>query len=156
MLNASYKQIGIGRYYSASSQYKWYWVTDFSTAVDGSSSGGGSGGGGGGSGGGTTTPPAPTQPPASTKAVMTSPANGSTLPAGSVLFQWTPVSGASQYFMYIGTSAGANNLLSASLGTSTAVTVRGYPSNGTTIYVRLWTLVGSTWQYNDYTYRLPN
>ena len=151
MLNASYKQIGIARFYSAGSPYKWYWVTDFSTSTDGTNAGGGSTGGGG-----TTAPPSPTPPPASTKASMTSPANGSTLPPSSVVFRWTAVSGASQYYMYIGTSPGSNNLLSASLGTGTSVTVRGYPSNGSTIYVRLWTLAGSTWLYNDYNYRLPN
>jgi uncharacterized protein YkwD len=155
MLNASYRQIGIARYYSASSPYKWYWVTDFSTSNDGTNAGGGSGGGGSGGGGGTTTP-TPTPAPTSTKAVMTSPANGSTLPPSSVVFRWTAVSGASQYYMYIGTSPGSNNLASASLGTATSVTVSGYPSNGTTIYVRLWTLYGGAWQYNDYSYRLPN
>jgi len=149
MLNASYKQIGIARYYGAGSPYKWYWVTDFSTTSDGTNAGGGSGGG-------TTTPPAPTPPPAATKAVMTSPANGSTLPLSAVVFRWTAVSGASQYYMYIGTSPGSSNMLSASLGTGTSVTVSGYPSNGSTVYVRLWTLAGSSWQYNDYTYRLPN
>jgi hypothetical protein len=152
MLNSSYKQIGIGRYYSASSPYKWYWVTDFSTSNDGTNAGGSSGGG---SGGGTTTPP-PTATPTSTKAVMTRPTNGSTLPPSSVVFRWTAVSGASQYYMYIGTSPGSNNMASASLGTATSVTVSGYPSNGSTIYVRLWTLYSGAWQYNDYSYRLPN
>ena len=28
----------------------------------------------------------------------------------------------------------------------------GIPADGSTIYVRLWTLFGGTWQYNDYTY----
>jgi uncharacterized protein YkwD len=154
MLNSSYRQIGIARYYSASSPYKWYWVTDFSTSYDGTNAGGSSGGGTG-SGGGTTTPP-PTPAPTATKAAMTSPTNGSTLPPTSVVFRWTAVSGASQYYMYIGTSPGSNNMLSASLGTATSVSIRGYPSNGTMIYVRLWTLYGGSWQYNDYSYRLPN
>ncbi len=49
MLNSSYRQIGIARYYDAGSTYKWYWVTDFSTTNDGTnaSSGGSSGGSGG-------------------------------------------------------------------------------------------------------------
>jgi uncharacterized protein YkwD len=149
MLNGSYRQIGIARYYNANSPYKWYWVTDFSTTNDGTNAGGGSSGG-------TTTNPTPTPAPAATKAVMTSPANGSTLPPSSVVFRWSAVSGASQYYLYMGTSAGSNNMLSASLGTATSATVRGYASNGSLVYVRLWTLVGSTWQYNDYTYRLPN
>ncbi|HEY7465849.1 MAG TPA: CAP domain-containing protein [Dehalococcoidia bacterium] len=160
MLNSSYRQIGIARYYSASSPYKWYWVTDFSTSNDGTNAGGSSGGGGSTATATATATatktPAPTATPTSTKAVMTSPANGSTLPPSSVVFRWTAVSGASQYYMYIGTSPGSNNLASASLGTATSVTVSGYASNGSTIYVRLWTLYGGAWQYNDYSYRLPN
>ena len=31
-------------------------------------------------------------------------------------------------------------------------TVSGLPTNGSTIYVRLWSLIGSTWQFTDYTY----
>jgi uncharacterized protein YkwD len=34
MLNANYKVIGIGRGYSATSTYKWYWTTDFGGYVD--------------------------------------------------------------------------------------------------------------------------
>jgi uncharacterized protein YkwD len=140
MLNGSYKQIGIARYYDAGSQYKWYWVTDFSTTNDGTNAGGG------------TTSPTPT--PTATKAVMTSPANGSTWPTSSVTLRWSSVSNG-QYHLYVGTSRGASNLLSVSMGTATAATVSGYQTNGATVYVRLWTLVGSTWQYNDYQYLLP-
>jgi uncharacterized protein YkwD len=142
MLNGTYKQIGIARYYNANSPYKWYWVTDFSTTSDGTNAGGASS-------------PSPTPTPVATKAVMTSPANGSTLPVSSVLFRWTSGGTGAQYRMYMGTSPGSSNMLNASLGTATAVTVSGYPRTGATIYVRLWTLVDSTWQYNDYTYKLP-
>jgi uncharacterized protein YkwD len=145
MLNGNYKQIGIARYYSSGSPYKWYWVTDFSTTNDGTNAGGSSG----------TVNPTPTAAPVVTKAVISSPANGSTLPRSSVVFKWTSGGSGAQYRMYIGTSKGSSNMLNISLGTSTSVTVRGYPTNGSTIYVRLWTLVGSTWQYNDYTYKLP-
>ncbi len=34
MLNAAYKVIGIGRAYSASSTYKWYWTTNFGGYAD--------------------------------------------------------------------------------------------------------------------------
>ena len=37
MLNSSYRQIGIARYYNSASQYDWYWVTIFSTSNDGTS-----------------------------------------------------------------------------------------------------------------------
>ena len=154
MLNGSYRQIGIARVYNAGSPYKWYWVTDFSTSTDGTS-GGTSGGGstGGSTGGGTTTPP-PTSTPVVTKASMTSPSNGATL-STSQTFRWSAVSGVQQYYLYVGTSVGSNNMLGASMGTSTQVTLNGFPRTGQTVYVRLWTLAGGTWQYNDYTYRLP-
>ena len=34
MLNASYKALGIGRAYNATSAYRWYWTTDFGASVD--------------------------------------------------------------------------------------------------------------------------
>lgn len=34
MLNSSYKAIGIGRVYNASSTYGWYWTTDFGAVLD--------------------------------------------------------------------------------------------------------------------------
>ena len=151
MLNGSYRQIGIARAYNANSPYKWYWVTDFSTTTDGTSGGST---GGGSTGGGTTTPPPPTQAPAVTKAAMTSPSNGATL-GTSQTFRWSAVSSVQQYYMYIGTSVGSNNMLATSMGTNTQITVSGFPRTGQTVYVRLWTLAGGTWQYNDYTYRLP-
>jgi len=155
MLNGSYRQIGIARVYNANSPYKWYWVTDFSTSTDGTSGGGTSSGGstGGSTGGGTTTPP-PTSMPVVTKASMTSPTNGATL-GTSQTFRWSAVSGVQQYYLYVGTSVGSNNMLGASMGTNTQVTLSGFPRTGQTVYVRLWTLAGGSWQYNDYTYRLP-
>ena len=87
-----------------------------------------------------------------TKAVMTSPAPGSQLGGTSATFQWSAGSGASVYFLYIGTSAGANNLVGTAVA-GQSITVNGIPRGGQTLYVRLWTNLGGTWQYNDYTYR---
>jgi uncharacterized protein YkwD len=142
MLNASFRQIGIARYYDASAPYRWYWVTTFSTTNDGTNA----------STGGTTTQP----PPSSTtqKAVMQSPTQGSTL-STSQMFRWSSVSGAVEYKLDIGTTAGSANMLSASVGTNTAFTVNGFPRTGRTVYVRLWTRTSGGWQYNDYSYRLP-
>ena len=162
MLNGSYKQIGIARVYTAGSPYGWYWVTDFGTTNDGTS----------GSGGGTanptatptrtaTQPPAatatptrtPTQPPATSgPASISSPAPGTTLPGASATFSWSPVSGALEYFLYVGTSAGSNNLVGRSVGTSTSASVTNLPTSGGTVYVRLWTRFSTGWQYRDATY----
>ena len=159
MLNGSYVQIGIARYYDAGSPYTWYWATDFSTTGDGTNAGGGSGGTGGGGTISPTPTPSPTpapQPPAATSptAVMTSPAAGATL-ATSTKFIWAPGSSSTGYYFYMGTSKGSNNMLNVSAGTSTSLTVNGLPKTGKTVYVRLWSLTSSGWKYADYTYRLP-
>jgi Peptidase family M23 len=86
------------------------------------------------------------------KAAMTSPASGSTLPGASVTFDWNSGSGVSQYFLYVGSTAGANDLYSQSQGTNLSTTVNGLPVDGRTLYVRLLSLIGNAWQFNDYTY----
>jgi hypothetical protein len=163
MLNSSYRQIGIARKYVSTSTYKWYWVTDFSTTNDGTNAGGGYGGGGTqptptpqqASPTATPRPATPTPAPTATKATMTSPANGATL-STSQTFRWTTATGAQQYFFYMGTTLGSNNLVGTSTGTSTQITINNLPRTGQTVYVRLWTRTSSGWLYNDYTYRLPN
>ena len=50
-------------------------------------------------------------------------------------------------------NVGGNEIYGQSQGTNTSVTVGGLPSNGSTLYVRLWSLVGGTWFFNDYTYK---
>ncbi len=89
---------------------------------------------------------------AAQKAAMTAPVPGSTLPGASVTFGWSSGSGVSQYWLYVGTSAGGNDLYGQSQGTSHAITVNGLPTDGRTLYVRLWSLIAGAWQFNDYTY----
>jgi hypothetical protein len=83
---------------------------------------------------------------------MTSPAPGSTLAASNVLFQWVGGTGVNQYVLWVGTSAGANDLVVQDRGTNLSATVAGLPANGSTLFVRLWSLVGVAWQFADYTY----
>ena len=78
-------------------------------------------------------------------ATMTSPTPGSTLSDSSVTFNWSAGSGASQYWLEVGTSAGAGDLFEPSVGLATSQAVNGLPALGTPVYVRLWTLVGSRW-----------
>jgi hypothetical protein len=86
------------------------------------------------------------------KAAMTSPGNGTTLPGVSVTFTWDPGSGGEQYWLDIGTTPGGTNVYTRSQGLATSVTVDGLPSGGVTVYVRLWTRFGTAWQFADYSY----
>ena len=89
------------------------------------------------------------------KAEMTSPTPGLTLGGSSQTFAWTNV-GAAAYWLYVGNSAGANDLYNQSQGTNTSGTATGLPTDGRTLHVRLWTRQGTTWSFNDYTYTAAN
>jgi hypothetical protein len=84
------------------------------------------------------------------KAAMTQPASGSLLPS-SVLFQWSPASTNTTYDLYVGTTRGMNDVYAG--GQTTGLSKQVALPAGRTIYVRLWTWLGSTWLYTDYTYR---
>ncbi len=97
----------------------------------------------------TPTPVATT----SAKATLTTPTNGSTFGGTSTQFQWTAGTGALQYFFYLGTTQGSNNLVGASMGLNRSVTINNLPGGGQTVHVRLWTRFSNGWQYNDYSFR---
>jgi len=84
---------------------------------------------------------------------ITSPAPGGTLTSASITFTWNAgPAGTTGYGLNVGTSLGGANLVNIGPLSGTSVTVK-LPANGTTIYVRLWTILnGTTYLYNDYTY----
>ena len=89
----------------------------------------------------------------SARAEITDPPPGSTLSGSTVTFAWSAGSGVSQYWLYVGTTGvGSANIHNQSHGTNRSATVGGLPANGGTVYVRLWSLISNTWQYNDYQY----
>jgi hypothetical protein len=88
-----------------------------------------------------------------TKAVMLSPANGSTFNSSTVTFTWSSGTGAVAYWLYVGSSPGAQDIYSAGQGTSLSGTVSGIPTDGRTIYVTLWSFICGSWQGNAYTYQ---
>jgi serine protease len=91
------------------------------------------------------------------KAVMISPADGTAFASKTQAFTWNAGSGVSQYWLYVGTTgAGSANLFNQSTGTNKTVSVTGLPSNGSPVYVRLWSMAGVTWQFADYTYTSAN
>jgi hypothetical protein len=88
---------------------------------------------------------------------ITAPANGSTLAGGTVTFNWTAGTNASAYWVDVGSTAGRNDYYSSgNLGDVLATTVSGLPSNGSTVYVTLYSLVDSVWIPNAYAYTAFN
>ncbi|MEO8373430.1 MAG: CAP domain-containing protein [Candidatus Solibacter sp.] len=85
------------------------------------------------------------------KAAMTSPAAGSQL-GTSATFAWSAGSGALEYFFYLGTVPGSNNLVGASMGTSRSISLSNLPRGSQPLYVRLWTRLATGWQFTDYSY----
>ena len=94
----------------------------------------GSGGGGGGGNGNSQ---------------IISPQPNSTLSGSSVTFQWSD-EGADQYWLEVGSSSGGAEYFGGDQGTSTSATVSGLPTDGSTVYVRLWTIRGFSWQANQF------
>ena len=89
-----------------------------------------------------------------TPAAMTSPAPGSTLSIASATFQWNTGSGVSQYWLYVGKiSAGRNDIFDSGGINQLSQTVNNLPTDGSTLYVTLYSLIGSNWMYNIYTYK---
>jgi hypothetical protein len=90
---------------------------------------------------------------ASTQAAVTSPTAGSTLTGPSVTFDWSAATGATQYYLSIGsTGAGSSNIYNSGWRDVTSWTATGLPTNGETLYVRLSTDFNGTAVHNDYTY----
>jgi hypothetical protein len=89
-------------------------------------------------------------------AVMQTPTNNSTLDTNHITFTWAAGTSATAYWIDIGTTVGGNNYIqSGNLGnvlTSTQAT--GFPANGSTMYVTLYSLIGGQWFNNRYSYVL--
>ncbi|HEY3704687.1 MAG TPA: sialidase family protein [Terracidiphilus sp.] len=86
------------------------------------------------------------------KAVITSPAPGSTLTGSTVLFSWTTGSQVTQYSLHVGTTgAGSTDIFGGAVA-GQSKSVSGIPTTGGTLYVRLYSLIAGAWQFNDYTY----
>jgi hypothetical protein len=94
--------------------------------------------------------------PIVSRAVLTRPVPGSSLTSSSVLFEWEVASGALQYWLYVGTTSGGSDLYNSSEGLGLSRAVTGLPATGGTLYVRLWTLLSTGWEYNDYSFAAAN
>jgi hypothetical protein len=89
---------------------------------------------------------------AASKATMISPAAGSTLAGATQTFTWTAGTGVSQAWIWVGTIAGGQDLGAYGGAGVTSATPTNLPTNGSTVYVRLWSFINGAWFYTDYTY----
>lgn len=91
------------------------------------------------------------------KASMTTPAaDGDTLTGTSFTFVWNAGAGVTQYRLWVGsgpmTVATDADIYKSTALTGTSQVVTGLPSDGSNVYVRLFSYIDSVFQYNDYTY----
>jgi hypothetical protein len=86
------------------------------------------------------------------KAELTTPPPSSTLTAATVQFQWTGGSGVSVYWLTVGTTPGGSDLYDANQGLNLNRTLSNLPTDGRTLYLRLYSMINGGWQFTDYTY----
>ena len=86
-------------------------------------------------------------------AAMTFPANGSTLNSPQ-LFTWDGGYGANDFYLQIGSCQGCNDILDEDEGQNLSRTI-GLPTDGRTVFARLFSAIQGTWWYYDYQYRAP-
>ncbi len=89
---------------------------------------------------------------ASVRAAITAPAASSTLASPNVTFTWTAATGASGYSLWLGTSLGAHDLWTSGETAALSVTANGLPTNGSTVYARMYTIYNGVAVSNDYQY----
>ena len=84
-------------------------------------------------------------------AQLTTPPPSSTLTASTIPFQWTGGTGASEYWLEVGSTANPQQFYARGL-TGLSATVSALPTDGSTVSVRLWSHLPAGWQWNGYTY----
>jgi hypothetical protein len=91
---------------------------------------------------------------------MTSPVNGATLTSSSETFSWDANGNAvTEWWFRLGTEVGGQNVYeSGNLGATSSVVVNTLPTNGSTIYGRLFYRNGSAgiWKSEDFTFTATN
>jgi hypothetical protein len=84
-------------------------------------------------------------------ATFITPVNGATLVDTSSPIAWTAVANAQAYYLYIGTSLGATDLVNTGELQGTSYQAYGLPA-GQLLYARLWTKKAAIWRYTDITF----
>jgi hypothetical protein len=87
-------------------------------------------------------------------ATLTSPTPGlsTILGATSVTFQWNTGAGVTDYQLNLSAIAPGQSELFSYKGSATTATATSLPTNGVTVYARLYSYRNGAWQSNDYVY----
>ena len=81
-------------------------------------------------------------------ASLTFPGNGSAQVPRSTCFYWTGSVGVQAYYLYVGTTAGAKDVINSWETSSQSYCANTLPGS-TTLYARLWTKLNGTWRFVD-------
>ncbi len=74
--------------------------------------------------------------------------------SSSATFEWYNYTPVSEFVLYVGTEGpGSYDIYCASQGTRLSTSVSRLPTDGRTVYVRLWYFIDGAWLYDDYTYQ---
>ena len=85
--------------------------------------------------------------------MVMSPIPGSMLNSSDATFQWMNNQSRTQWWLYIGSKIGARDIYnSGALGTNVSHSVSGLPTDGRTLYTRLWYRSRGFWQFADFQY----
>ena len=86
-----------------------------------------------------------------TSAVLTYPAPGSVVTDRSQPFTWTAVPGAVTYYLYVGTSPGAKDVVDTGElpPTTTSVAMPAAMEGGRTFYATMWTKIDGQWKFTS-------
>jgi hypothetical protein len=76
---------------------------------------------------------------------------GVTLSGDTVTFSWAAGTQSTTYTLYVGSSVGSADLANSTTSGLSA-SVNNLPADGSTVYVRLWSLSNGAWSYNDYSF----
>ena len=91
-----------------------------------------------------------------TPAAITSPVPPGPLSGSSVTFNWNAGTNVTAYELNIGSTAGGSNYYNSGSTTNLMATANSLPTDGSTVYVTLYSLISGVWQNNQYTYTAFN
>lgn len=87
------------------------------------------------------------------KAVVTSPADGSTLSGALTTFTWNPGKGVTQYYLFIGRTPGGSEFYVGDQGASHSRAVTTLPTDGSQVHVTLYSRINGVWQASAHVYQ---